>query len=113
MRNVMEFNGNRFILLVFSTVFLELSTGSALTEKPSGLAEYFLFKATPTIFEVLPTTPSKNDYRISAGHGFDPNAVLTIATNLGAGYRNTQFFQSGYNTVLFHWDSRVELWGEA
>ena len=35
---------------------------------------------------------------------------LTVSSNLDAGYRRTQFFLPHYNTALFQWDSRVELW---
>lgn len=35
---------------------------------------------------------------------------LTVAANLDAGYRRTQFFDPHYNTAVFQWDSRVELW---
>lgn len=35
---------------------------------------------------------------------------LTVSSNLDGGYRRTQFFLPHYNTALFQWDSRVELW---
>jgi hypothetical protein len=35
---------------------------------------------------------------------------FTISSNLDVGYRETQFFARHYNTSVFQWDSRVELW---
>jgi hypothetical protein len=35
---------------------------------------------------------------------------LTVSSNLDAGYRRTQFFVPHYDTAIFQWDSRVELW---
>ena len=40
--------------------------------------------------------------------GWDP--YLTFAGNFDVGYRNTQFFQPNYNTIVGQWDSRVEVW---
>ncbi len=35
---------------------------------------------------------------------------LTVSSNLDGGYRKTQFFAPHYDTGLFQWDSRIELW---
>lgn len=35
---------------------------------------------------------------------------LTVSSDLDGGYRETQFFARHYNTGVFQWDSRVELW---
>lgn len=35
---------------------------------------------------------------------------LTVSSNLDGGYRRTQFFVPHYDTALFQWDGRVELW---
>lgn len=35
---------------------------------------------------------------------------LTISANLDGGYRKTQFFSPHYDTGIFQWESRVELW---
>jgi len=35
---------------------------------------------------------------------------FTASADLDGGYRETQFFTRHYNTGVFQWDSRVELW---
>jgi hypothetical protein len=35
---------------------------------------------------------------------------FSVSSNLDAGYRRTQFFAPHYNTALFQWDSRFEVW---
>jgi hypothetical protein len=35
---------------------------------------------------------------------------LTVSANLDGAYRKTQFFAPNYNTGVFQWDSRVEVW---
>jgi hypothetical protein len=35
---------------------------------------------------------------------------LTVSSNLDGGYRRTQFNTPDYNTGLFQWDGRVEVW---
>ncbi|MGA2902522.1 MAG: hypothetical protein ABSD98_01715 [Candidatus Korobacteraceae bacterium] len=46
--------------------------------------------------------------------GTDQPAALgkwfTVSANLDGGWRKTQFFLPNYNTAVFDWDSRAELW---
>ena len=35
---------------------------------------------------------------------------FAVSSSLDGGYRETQFFMRHYNTGVFQWDSRVELW---
>jgi len=35
---------------------------------------------------------------------------LTVAANVDAGYRQTQFFEDNHDVFLVQWDSRLELW---
>jgi hypothetical protein len=35
---------------------------------------------------------------------------FTVSSNLDGGYRETQFFMRHYDTGVFQWDSRIELW---
>jgi hypothetical protein len=35
---------------------------------------------------------------------------FTVSSSLDGGYRETQFFAPHYNTGVFQWDNRVELW---
>ncbi len=48
-----------------------------------------------------------------AGEEKEPVGVgkwLTFVSNLDGGYRRTQFFAAHYDTAVFQWDSRAELW---
>jgi len=41
---------------------------------------------------------------------FSLGRMFTLSSNLDGGYRSTQFFARQYNTGVFQWDSRLELW---
>lgn len=106
----MEGHLNRFIMLATCTIFCalvpSLSYTDELTFEVSRFLNNFNSKSVTPVASITPLIDdeSGNDYNLCL------EDLLTVSANFDTSYRNTQYFESGYNGCLFQGDTRLELW---
>jgi hypothetical protein len=98
-------------LKVLLFIFLVLCIEYARAEQPIGTNEHFSLGALDLV-KATHCEKKLPDYDNQAGgdESFDWSKMFSLSANFDTSYRNTQFYKSGYNTVFFQGDSRLEMW---